>query len=124
MGLFDELAGKALGMLGGSEDSSDGQLGGILKMLAPNGGSGLGGLLQSFQEKGLGNAVASWVGKGENLPISADQIQSVLGNETVQNLAAKLGISGDQISTMLAQYLPDVVDKLTPDGTLPEDPQA
>lgn len=124
MGLFDDLAGKALGMLGGSGDSSDGQLGGILKMLAPNGGSGLGGLLQSFQEKGLGNTVASWVGKGENLPISADQIQSVLGHETVQNLAAKLGISGDQISSMLAQYLPDVVDKLTPDGTLPEDPQA
>lgn len=124
MGIFDDLAGKALSMLGGSGDSSNGPLGGILEMLAPNGAGGLGGLLQSFQEKGLGDTVASWVGKGENLPISADQIQSALGNETVQNLAAKFGISGDQISSMLAQYLPDAVDKLTPDGTLPKDPQA
>ncbi|MSN26686.1 MAG: DUF937 domain-containing protein [Geobacter sp.] len=120
MGLFDELAGKALGMMGGSEDSSSGLMGGIVDMLAPKGSGGLGGLLQSFQEKGLGDKVSSWVGNGENLPISADQIQSVLGNDTIQNIASKFGISGDDISSMLAQYLPGTVDKLTPDGTIPD----
>ncbi len=121
MGLFDDLAGKALGMLsGGSGENSDNPLGGILEMVMPKDSGGLGGLLQSFQQKGLGDTVASWIGKGENLPISADQIQSVLGNETIQNLAAKFGISSDEISTMLAQYLPGTVDKLTPDGNIPD----
>lgn len=122
MGLFDDLAGKAMGMLSGaSGENSDNPLGGILEMVMPKDSGGLGGLVQSFQDKGLGDLVSSWVGKGENLPISADQIQNVLGNETVQNLASKFGLSGDNLSSMLAQYLPGVVDKLTPDGTLPKD---
>ncbi len=122
MGLFDDLASKAMGMLSGaSGDNADNPLGGILDMVMPKDSGGLGGLVQSFQDKGLGDVVSSWVGKGENLPISADQIQSVLGNETVQNLASKFGLSGDNLSSMLAQYLPGVVDKLTPDGTLPKD---
>jgi len=122
MGLFDDLASKAMGMLSGaSGENSDNPLGGILEMVMPKDSGGLGGLVQSFQEKGLGETVSSWVGKGENLPISADQIQSVLGNETVQNLASKFGLSGDNLSSMLAQYLPGIVDKLTPDGTLPKD---
>lgn len=121
MGLFDDLAGKAFGMLsGGSGENPDNPLDGILEVVMPKDSGGLGGLLQSFQQKGLGDTVASWIGKGENLPISADQIQSVLGNETIQNLAAKFGISSDEISTMLAQYLPGTVDKLTPDGAIPD----
>ncbi len=92
-------------------------LGGIINTLAPG---GLGGLVQSFKDKGLGEAVASWIGKGENLPISADQIQSVLGNETIQNLASKFGIPGDQIGSMLALSLPEAVDELTPEGTIPD----
>ena len=122
MGLFDDFAGKAMGALNGSGDSSDGPLGGILEMVMPKGSGGLGGLVQSFQEKGLGEMVSSWVGKGENLPVSAEQIQSALGNETIRNLASKLGISGDDMSSMLAQYLPGAVDKLTPDGTIPKNP--
>lgn len=122
MGLFDDLAGKAMSMLSGaSGDNADNPLGNILEMVMPKDSGGLGGLVQSFQDKGLGDMVSSWVGKGENLPISAEQIQSVLGNETVQNLASKFGLSGDNLSSMLAQYLPGVVDKLTPDGTLPKD---
>jgi uncharacterized protein YidB (DUF937 family) len=120
MGLFDDLTGKALGMLSGSGDTSGGLMGGIMGMLAPQGSGGLGSLVQSFQEKGLGDTVASWVGTGENLPISADQIQNVLGNDTIQNLASKFGISTDEISSMLARYLPGAVDNLTPDGTIPE----
>ena len=120
MGLFDELAGKAMGMLSGSGESGSGLPGGIMGSLAPEGSGGLRGLIQSFQEKGLGDTVASWVGKGENLPISADQIQNVLGNDTIQNLASKFGISTDEISSMLAQHLPGAVDNLTPDGNIPD----
>ncbi|NVN93127.1 MAG: DUF937 domain-containing protein [Desulfuromonadales bacterium] len=118
MSLFDDLAGKAMEMLNSSGGSDSGLLGGIIGSLAPG---GLGGLLQSFQEKGLGDTVASWVGTGENLPISADQIQSVLGSETIQNLASNFGISTDEISSLIAQHLPGAVDTLTPDGSLPEE---
>jgi uncharacterized protein YidB (DUF937 family) len=122
MSLFNDFAEKAMGMLSSSGGSDSGLLGGIIGSLTPEGSGGLGGLLKSFQEKGLGDAVASWVGKGENLPISAEQIQSVLGNETIQNLASNFGISTDEISSLLAQHLPGAVDTLTPDGSLPEEP--
>jgi uncharacterized protein YidB (DUF937 family) len=120
MGFLDGLAGKALGMFGGSGEAPSGLFAEIMEMVAPNASGGLNGLLQSFQDKGLGDTISSWIGTGENLPISSDQIQSVLGNETIQNLASKFGISSDQISSLLAQHLPGAVDKLTPDGTLPE----
>lgn len=81
---------------------------------------GLQGLIKSFEEKGLGGVAASWVGTGQNLPISAEQIQSVLGNEQVAAFAQKLGISPQDVSTHLAQLLPQVVDKLTPNGSIPE----
>lgn len=120
MGLFDDLASTAMGMLSGSGESGNGLLGGIMGTLAPEGSGGVGGLVQFLKDKGLGDAVSSWVGTGENLPVSADQIQSALGNETIQNLASKLGVSTDDISTMVAQYLPGVVDSLTPDGKIPD----
>jgi uncharacterized protein YidB (DUF937 family) len=120
MGLFDELAGKAFGMLGGSGDAKSGLLDGIMETVASSGSGGLSGLLQSFKDKGLGEAVSSWVGTGDNLPVSSEQIRNVLGNETIQNLASKFGISTDEISSMLAQHLPGAVDNLTPDGTIPE----
>ena len=80
---------------------------------------GISGLVQSFKEKGLSEVVGSWISTGKNLPITADQIQSVLGNEKVQQIAGKLGIPMDQVSSGLAQLLPQVIDKLTPDGKLP-----
>lgn len=120
MGLLDGLAGQALGMLNGSDEAPSGLLGGIMDMVTSNSSGGLSGLVQSFHDNGLGDVVSSWVGKGENLPIDPAQIQNVLGNDMVQNLASKFGISGDQISSLLAQHLPGAVDKLTPDGTVPE----
>lgn len=79
---------------------------------------GLTGLVQAFETGGLGQIVQSWVSTGQNLPISAEQIQSVLGNEQIQSVASKLGLSTDEISGKLAEYLPQVVDKLTPDGNV------
>ena len=64
--------------------------------------------------------MTSWVGTGQNLPISAEQIQNVLGSERVKQFAAKAGISPEVASSKLAELLPAVVDRLTPDGKAPE----
>ena len=110
MGLLDTLTGLA-GQALSSGGNSNPLLSGVLGMLQNHEG-GVGGLVQAFAQKGLGEVAASWVGKGENLPISGDQLQSVLGSDMVSGLASKFGISQDQI----AQMLPQVVDKLTPNG--------
>jgi uncharacterized protein YidB (DUF937 family) len=81
---------------------------------------GLAGLVEKFQAGGLGDAVSSWVGTGHNLPISGDQIAAVLGSSQVQEIAQKLGIDPSVVSGQLAQMLPHVVDKLTPNGQVPE----
>jgi uncharacterized protein YidB (DUF937 family) len=121
MGLLDNLESTfenkaASSLLGGSSNP----LAAHLLETINNHPGGLSGLMQSFHEQGLGNLVSSWVGTGENLPISGEQIQQVLGNERVQQLAAKAGISPDVATSMLSQLLPTLVDKLTPNGQVPE----
>ncbi|MFN0161257.1 MAG: YidB family protein [Burkholderiales bacterium] len=114
MGLLDSLvqvAGQALS----SGQGKNALLESVLGMLQNQPG-GLGGLVQSFQNKGLGEIAASWVGTGQNLPISAEQLQGVLGNDTIGALAGKFGLSTDQMSGQLSDLLPQVVDKLTPNG--------
>ena len=110
MGLLDSIVGMAgQALSSGSGNSSLMQ--GVLGMLQNQEG-GIGGLVQQLKDKGLGDIASSWVGKGENLPISGEQLQGVLGSDLVSGMAAKFGISQDQI----AQFLPQVVDKLTPNG--------
>jgi len=120
MGLLDEIVAKVSGMLGRDEGEQSGLLEGIMQMLDSKGSGGLGGLVQSFQEKGFGSIISSWIGTGENQPISADQLQQVLGSDVMQNIAAKAGIPPEELSGKLAEFLPGVIDKLTPDGTIPE----
>jgi uncharacterized protein YidB (DUF937 family) len=102
-GAHPDLLHAALGML--SNDSP---------------GGGLQGLIQKFEQGGLADVVSSWVGTGNNLPISADQLQSVLGSDAISSLASKLGLSGADVSQQLSQILPKVVDQLTPNGAAPE----
>ena len=117
MGLFDQVAGA----LAGNQDSgSNALLETVMQLVNNPQTGGLGGLVQSFQQGGLGELVNSWVSTGRNLPISAEQIQSVLGNSTLQDLATKLGMSNEQISGGLASILPQVVDQLTPNGEVPQ----
>lgn len=117
MSLFDDLENKAANtVLGGS---SNPLATGLLQMINSTPG-GLSGLVQSFHEKGLGAVATSWVGTGQNLPITADQIQHVLGSDQVKQLAAKAGISPDAAGTALSQLLPTLVDKLTPNGQMPQ----
>ena len=76
-------------------------------------------VLEKLHLGGLGDKVQSWVGTAKNLPISADQINSVLGNDTVKSIAAKVGIPTDKVASAIAKLLPSAVDKMTPDGKPP-----
>jgi uncharacterized protein YidB (DUF937 family) len=80
---------------------------------------GLNGLIDSFKQKGLGDVVSSWVSNGENQPIAADALHSVLGSDAINNLAAKAGVQPDQVTGLLSQILPHVVNAATPEGEVP-----
>lgn len=111
MGLFDNIAGAVLGKLGGEQGSMV-QI--AMDLFHDNGG--LSGILEKFKENGMADEAASWVGKGTNLPISAEQVASVLGDGEIAQMAAKFNITPEALSSKIAEYLPMVVDKLTPDG--------
>ena len=89
-------------------------------LLAQSGG--LQGLANKFAQSGQGNAFQSWVGMGENQPVSSNQIQNALGSEQVNAIATRMGVDPAVASTFLAEYLPNIVDKLTPAGKI--DPAA
>jgi uncharacterized protein YidB (DUF937 family) len=76
------------------------------------------GLVAALQKGGLGPQVQSWLGNGANMPITEDQLKAVLGNSQVQDFARHLGLPVDATLQLLAQYLPDLVDKASPNGTL------
>jgi uncharacterized protein YidB (DUF937 family) len=80
---------------------------------------GLGGLLDKLQKGGLGNATNSWIGSGQNQPVSPGQLGSALGPLVIKTLAQRSGLSEEEITKQLSQILPGVVDKLTPQGRLP-----
>ncbi len=118
MSLFDDVAGKLAGRAPGGV-GGQGLVTSIVEMLSSRQG-GLSGLAEAFQQKGLGDIVSSWIGTGQNLPVSADQVQQVLGEEQVRTLAQKSGISTDAAGSQLADLLPGIVDKLTPGGQIPQ----
>lgn len=119
MGIFDQVMGGLTGKLTGSGDQKN-LLESVMGMISNPEAGGLAGLVQNFKDKGLGNAVTSWIGTGENLPVSGEQIQKVISSENIQQIAGKLGSSKEEVSSLLAGLLPQVIDKLTPDGALPE----
>ena len=119
MGLLDPILGAVTGK--SDADGGANPLIGILGSLLTQSG-GLQGLANKFSQSGQGSTFSSWVGMGENQPISSDQIQKVLGSDQVSALATKMGVDPAQASHFLAEYLPKVVDKLTPAGKV--DPSA
>ncbi len=85
-----------------------------------NGGQGgLSAIVNKLEQAGYGEKVKSWLSDGKNIPITAEELQTVLGNQTVKDLAAKYGIPIDQLGPILAQQLPKAIDKASPNGTLP-----
>lgn len=124
MGLLDSIlgaAGTALSGQGAGSSASPDLLQAVLGLLSNDApGGGLPALVQRFEQGGLGGLISSWISTGQNLPISAEQLQSVLGSDTVQGLAAKLGLPEGELTQQLSQILPQVVDRLTPQGQVPQ----
>ena len=104
MGLFDGVLGGLVGA-------------GINQLIQQNGG--VQGLVNQFEQKGLGGIAKSWVGTGPNQPVSADQLVQVLGSDNVSQFAAKLNVSREELLSKLAELLPEHVDKMTPEGVIP-----
>ena len=84
------------------------------------GQGGLNNLISQFASKGLGDIVNSWIGTGKNLSVSGDQLQNVLGKDKINQLASKVGMDSNSFTSQLSNLLPQVVDKLTPEGKVPE----
>jgi uncharacterized protein YidB (DUF937 family) len=128
MGLLDELksqlggilAAEVAGAAGAQSPSHDPHavLESVVGLINQHGG--LGGLVQKLESGGLADAVASWVGTGSNQPVTGDALRSAVGTAAIAQLAEKLGVPKEQATTLLAQYLPMVIDRLTPNGRVEE----
>lgn len=120
MGLLD----TALGMLGGNNQANDPKamlIQAAIGLLSnQQQGGGLQNLLGAFQNAGLGSIVSSWVSTGQNLPISADQIQQALGGGHLSQLASASGLSHEDTAQQLSDLLPGLIDKMTPNGQVPD----
>jgi uncharacterized protein YidB (DUF937 family) len=121
MGLLDGLMGSVLGKVLGGGQQGNGLMDMAMGLLNNPQSGGLSGLLEKFKASGLGEQAASWVGTGENAPVSGDQIQNALGGDFINQIAGKLGVDASQASAGLAQFLPTLIDKLTPNGAVPAD---
>jgi uncharacterized protein YidB (DUF937 family) len=138
MGLLDSLLGGVLGGMGGGgypdprqQGAPQGGMGGlggagtaaiigvVLQLLQRNGG--IGGLMQQMQQAGAGSQGQSWVGTGQNMPISPDMLSQIFGGGQMNDIARELGVSQQEAAGTLAQALPNVVDRMTPNGSIPAD---
>jgi uncharacterized protein YidB (DUF937 family) len=117
LGLLDGLGDMLKGLLG-QADQAGGLPAVINNILGQTQYKDLNGLVAALQKGGLNAQVQSWLGPGSNLPISEDQLKAVLGNTQLQEFARHLGLPVDETLKNLSQYLPDIVDKASPNGTL------
>jgi uncharacterized protein YidB (DUF937 family) len=115
------MPGGGNGGAGGLSDLLKGGLGGLLAGGAAGSilSGGLGDLMKQLQEGGQGDAANSWVGKGQNKPIAPGDLANALGADQIDAIASQSGMSRNDLLQGLSQYLPDVIDHLTPDGRLP-----
>jgi uncharacterized protein YidB (DUF937 family) len=138
MGLLDSVLGSVLG--GGGQQQQAGGSGMLMQivaaMLANKGGAaaasgagagggggglgGLGGLMEQFQRGGMGDVMNSWIGKGENMPIAPDALGGVLGGDLIGELTKHTGMNQGDLLGQLSQMLPQMVDRATPDGHVPD----
>ena len=125
MGLLDGILGSMMGGMTGNSTSAQGGQGGnpmlmmALRMLQQNGG--IEGLLAKFQQAGMGQQAQSWIGTGQNMPITPDALSQILGHGQMSQIAQQMGISPDEAAGGLSQALPHVVDQMTPGGQIPEE---
>jgi len=125
MGLLDGLLGNMMGGMTGGQQAGPGAQGGspliqmALQMLQQSGG--IEGILAKCQQAGLGQQAQSWIGTGQNMPISPDALSQIFGQGQLGQIAQQLGMTHDQAAGGLAQALPQVVDQMTPGGQIPAD---
>ena len=112
MGLLDQLAGQ---VLGGGESAGNPMMD-VVKALIQNSEGGLPGLLSRLQSGGLGGEVASWLGQGDNQPVSADALSQAIGPDTLSQVASQFGMSQPDAASGLAGALPQLIDMLSPNG--------
>ncbi len=118
MGLFDSIVDAVKSKVAG--DTQGNMMESVLGMLNDPQVGGLQGLVEKFSQGGLGEQVASWVSTGKNLPVSAEQLQSAMSSSGLQEIAAKFGFNTAEMGSQLSNLLPQVIDKLTPNGQVPE----
>jgi uncharacterized protein YidB (DUF937 family) len=119
MALFSTLAEMVLTGFGNPDSTQAKLANAVIKRFQTNEGGGLAAVLQQLEAKGLGQVAQSWVGTGANLPISPEQLKTALGSDWLQQVAAKVGVSPEVLSSHLSEILPKIVDRLTPDGQVP-----
>lgn len=141
MGMLDELLGGLMSGQGGMPGNMPGQapqrsggipgMGGagaagggallavILQLLQQSGG--LSGMLGKMQQSGYGDAAQSWVGHGQNQAIPSDALSQIFGSGALQQVAQQLGMSHDEVASTVSQHLPEVVNRMTPSGSVSPD---
>lgn len=112
MSLFNQIAN----LLGGEKIN---QYKTVLEWIGSQGG--IEGLIKQFDAAGLSELIQSWISTNTNLPISAEQIVAVFSLPVINELASKINLNATEASEMAAQYLPKLIDKVTPDGVVPKD---
>jgi len=145
MGLLDDVIGAALGAKPTQGQTAQGQpsqdqfsqiAAALMALLAPRAGGaaapqaapsasqpssgGLDVLVNQFKQNGLGDVINSWIGTGQNQAISPNQLRQALGQRTINDLSRQSGAPQDDLLSQLSRYLPSVIDKLTPNGQLPD----
>lgn len=128
MGLLDNLgggiAGQLAGQFGGGDQRKNKLVGAAAKLIGSSNVGGLGGLTQLFAQRGYGDKVSSWVSTNQNQDISPNEVQDALGQDRVRQIANDAGMSEQEASQGLSSVLPQLVDKMTPNGQMPESGQA
>lgn len=120
MGLMDEVLAMAGSAGGAQQDQHATALSAILSYINSPQVGGISGLQQMFQQGGLGHVVSSWIGSGQNLPVSASQLQNVLHGGALQQAAQQSGMDPSQLTGLMATLLPHLVNHLTPNGQVPD----
>src|SRR5262249_38450101 len=120
MGVLDEVMQHVEAQTGG-DTSHSAMASAVLSMLTDQGSGGLPSLVQSFQSRGMGDVIGSWIATGPNQPISPDQVHAALGPDRVAELGQRIGVSPEVAGTVLATVLPLLVDKLTAGGSMPRE---
>jgi uncharacterized protein YidB (DUF937 family) len=117
MGLLDQVVGEIEGI---SSNQGSGMQAAVGALLGPDHANGLAGLVQRFESAGLGNLMQSWISNGSNKPISPQEVHQAVGDDKVQQASAQSGIPVPQLLALLAQHLPAIIDRMTPNGAIPQ----